>query len=65
MGGEIMQTLCLILVMAGAICATIAASRYPGEPAPARPHFGWLGLALFLWAQVIAQAYHILGPKGF
>jgi len=59
-----METLSLILVIAAAICATLAAARYPAEPAPVRPHLGWLALALFFWAQVVVQAYHVFGPRG-
>lgn len=59
-----MRLLVLLLVMAAAICATLAAYFYPGAPSPVRPHLGWFAVALFLWAEVIitaAEAYpHIL-----
>jgi hypothetical protein len=44
----------LVLVIAAAICCTIAAFWYPGAPSPIRPHLGWLGVALYFWSIVFA-----------
>jgi hypothetical protein len=55
------QMLGIVLVIAAAICCTIAAFWYPGAPSPIRPHLGWLGVALYFWSIVfagVASGYH-------
>ena len=44
-----MNMLSLVMLIAAAICCTIAGFWYPGVPAPLRPHLGWIGVALYLW----------------
>lgn len=51
-----------ILLVAAAIFATLAAFWFPDRaaswPSP-RPHFGWIALAFYFWAQVIlASPWH-------
>jgi len=49
--------LSIILLIAGAICCTIAAFWYPGAQSPIRPHLGWLGMALYLWSVVLGSVH--------
>ena len=48
-----MTTLSVVMLVIGAFCCTIAAFFYPGRPAGVPWyggfHFGWFGMALFLW----------------
>jgi hypothetical protein len=46
-----MTMLSLVMLVAAAICSTIAGFWYPGAPpaTPLRPHLGWIGISLYLW----------------
>jgi hypothetical protein len=47
----------LILLIAGFICCLIAAFWYPA-PSP-KPHFGWLGMSLYLLSLILEGARNL------